>query len=251
MHIHPPKPLHGWKEFLNEIFVIVVGVLIALGLEQVVEWAHWKHKVAEGEELLASEAVRNIGTSAEFYAVAPCIDAQVEAIRRNLAEGASRKALPRNDLRVERTVVVTPQRATYTAIWQGLGSDGTLNHMASERYNAWSSLFEAAGKQGQVGLAAFDLSQEFDVLAEPVVIDPAASFSLLARVDKYQQMMAMLHRAGMRNFQYYRNLGLELPEKRIDDFLAQSRTIQFCKTHGLPVDDWRGAISEKLNPMSL
>jgi len=92
MHIHPPKPLHGWKEFLNEIFVIVIGVLIALGFEQVVEWAHWKHKVAEGEELLASEAVRNIGTSAEFYAVAPCIDAQVEAIRRNLAEGANRNA---------------------------------------------------------------------------------------------------------------------------------------------------------------
>jgi len=91
--------------------------------------------------------------------------------------------------------------------------------MASERYNAWSSLFEAAGKQGQVGLAAFDLSQEFDVLAEPVVIDPAASFSLLARADKYQQMMAMLHRAGMRNFQYYRNLGLELPENGSTIFL--------------------------------
>jgi len=41
MHIHLPKPLHGWKEFTNEIFVIVVGVLIALGFEQVVEELHW------------------------------------------------------------------------------------------------------------------------------------------------------------------------------------------------------------------
>jgi hypothetical protein len=34
MHIHKPKPLHGIREFLSEIGVIVVGVLIALGLEQ-------------------------------------------------------------------------------------------------------------------------------------------------------------------------------------------------------------------------
>lgn len=251
MHIHPPKPLHGWKEFLNEIFVIVVGILIALGLEQVVEWAHWKHKVAEGEELLASEALRSIGNSAEYYAVTPCIDAQVEAIRRNLAAGARRKPMLRNDLRVEHAIIVTPQRAAYTAIWQGLSNDGTLNHMASERYNAWSSLFESVRRQGQVGLAAFELSQEFDVLAEPVTVDPETSLSLLARADKYQQMMSQVRRVAVRNFTYYRNLGLEFPEKRIDDFLAQSRTLQFCKAHGLPVDDWRGAISEKLNPLSL
>jgi hypothetical protein len=33
MHIHKPKPLHGVREFLSEIGVIVVGVLIALGLD--------------------------------------------------------------------------------------------------------------------------------------------------------------------------------------------------------------------------
>ncbi len=39
-HVHVPKPLHGWKAFCNEIAVIVIGVLIALALEALVEWAH-------------------------------------------------------------------------------------------------------------------------------------------------------------------------------------------------------------------
>ena len=40
MHIHLPKPLHGWREFVGEVGIIVVGVLIALGAEQVVETIH-------------------------------------------------------------------------------------------------------------------------------------------------------------------------------------------------------------------
>ncbi|WP_421853757.1 hypothetical protein [Novosphingobium sp.] len=60
MHIHPPKPLHGWKEFLNEIFVIVIGVLIALGFEQVVEQWHWHHEIADARETLRTEVARDL-----------------------------------------------------------------------------------------------------------------------------------------------------------------------------------------------
>ena len=38
MHIHHlPKPLHGWRAFLGEVGIIVLGVLIALGAESAVE----------------------------------------------------------------------------------------------------------------------------------------------------------------------------------------------------------------------
>lgn len=34
-HFHIPRPLHGWREFVGEVGIIVLGVLIALGFEQV------------------------------------------------------------------------------------------------------------------------------------------------------------------------------------------------------------------------
>jgi len=37
MHFHLPKPLHGWREFVGEVGIIVVGVLIALSAEQLVQ----------------------------------------------------------------------------------------------------------------------------------------------------------------------------------------------------------------------
>ncbi len=39
MHLHLPKPLHGWREFLGEVGIIVIGVPLALGAEKVVEFA--------------------------------------------------------------------------------------------------------------------------------------------------------------------------------------------------------------------
>ena len=34
MHFRLPKPLHGWREFVGEVAIIVLGVLIALAAEQ-------------------------------------------------------------------------------------------------------------------------------------------------------------------------------------------------------------------------
>ena len=32
-----PKPIHGWRMFAGEVGIIVIGVLIALGAQQVME----------------------------------------------------------------------------------------------------------------------------------------------------------------------------------------------------------------------
>ena len=55
MHFHLPKPLHGWREFLGEVGIIVIGVLIALGAEQVVESIHWRESVSQMRQAMRSE----------------------------------------------------------------------------------------------------------------------------------------------------------------------------------------------------
>jgi len=55
MDIHKPKPWHGVREFLKEFGVIVLGVLVALGAEQTVEWLHRQGEVREAREALRAE----------------------------------------------------------------------------------------------------------------------------------------------------------------------------------------------------
>lgn len=83
MHFHLPKPLHGWREFAGEVGIIVLGVLIALGAEQLVEAIRWRAAMSGERQALYSEARENIGSVRWREHLQPCIDrrlAEVDAI---------------------------------------------------------------------------------------------------------------------------------------------------------------------------
>lgn len=62
MHIHLPKPLHGWRELLGEVGIIAVGILLALGAEELLQARHWRNQVDEFREAVATEIGFNLGT---------------------------------------------------------------------------------------------------------------------------------------------------------------------------------------------
>jgi hypothetical protein len=59
MDIHKPRPWRGWREFLREYAIIVVGVLTALGGEQGVQWLHQRADLSEARAALRIELARN------------------------------------------------------------------------------------------------------------------------------------------------------------------------------------------------
>jgi hypothetical protein len=51
LDVHAPhESVHTWKDFFIHIATIVIGLLIAIGLEQTVEFFHHRHQVAEARE---------------------------------------------------------------------------------------------------------------------------------------------------------------------------------------------------------
>lgn len=60
MDIHKVKPVHGWREFFGEIGIIVLGVLIALLAEGVVQKLHWREQIAAGREALKGDDFTSI-----------------------------------------------------------------------------------------------------------------------------------------------------------------------------------------------
>lgn len=56
MDIHPPLgPVHTVKDFFVHLSMIVIGILIAVSLEQFVEWRHHAKLVAEAHENITNE----------------------------------------------------------------------------------------------------------------------------------------------------------------------------------------------------
>ena len=82
MHFHLPKPLHGWREFAGEVGIIVIGVLIALGAEQVVEDWHWHQKVDVVRQSLTGELANDRARWESNMSYVPCARREIAALDR-------------------------------------------------------------------------------------------------------------------------------------------------------------------------
>ena len=61
LDVHAPhEAVHTWRSFFIHIATIVIGLLIAIGLEQTVEFFHHRHQVAEAREQLETELRINV-----------------------------------------------------------------------------------------------------------------------------------------------------------------------------------------------
>jgi hypothetical protein len=80
MHIHKPKAPHGLREFAAEIGVIVVGILIALGLEQGLETLHQRHAAEEAREGIRAELALDIGQMVVRSRSDDCVKARLSDI---------------------------------------------------------------------------------------------------------------------------------------------------------------------------
>ncbi len=81
MHFHLPKPLHGWREFAGEVGIIVLGVLIALGAEQVIEDVRWHQKVNRTEHELNQELHDDELSAYSWLTVHRCLEGELNSAK--------------------------------------------------------------------------------------------------------------------------------------------------------------------------
>jgi len=94
VEFHKPKPVHNWHELLTEIGVVVIGVCIALAAEQTVEWLHWRAKVQEAREVIATETAQNIAGAILRIRTVQCGERRLDALARILDQAAHSGSLP-------------------------------------------------------------------------------------------------------------------------------------------------------------
>ena len=59
LDIHPAHhAANSWKEFFVHIATIVIGLLVAVGLEQTVEYFHHRHLASEARASIQRELIR-------------------------------------------------------------------------------------------------------------------------------------------------------------------------------------------------
>jgi hypothetical protein len=94
MDIHKPHAAKTWREFFVELGTIVVGILIALGLEQSVEMVREHGLAHEAEQAIAAGMQEDLDRVGYRLAQQPCIDRRLDEFARLLADWKDGKAPP-------------------------------------------------------------------------------------------------------------------------------------------------------------
>jgi hypothetical protein len=132
MDIHKPKPWHGWREFLKEYAIIVVGVLTALAAEQGVEAIRHREDAAEARDAIRAEVVADITRIQQRAYAEGCIEARLDEIER-IVDGAA----PDGRIRSPSWIGRPPRYAVESARWDAASQSGRVSLLPP----AWQSKF--------------------------------------------------------------------------------------------------------------
>ena len=200
--IHKIKPVHGWREFVGEVGIIVLGVLIALSAEAALERWHWHEQIAQSREAMNEEIFQSGMNAVERLAVAPCLQARLFDLSDRLQDSETRwkgspmyrGPQPKGDDRqlVVRPAYSPPSRGYLTDAWKNALSSGSFNHFSNDEANNLSMLFfsmtELDRYQEEEALAATRLSPlSYD--RQLTDRDRSDALANIAEVDRAMSLM--------------------------------------------------------------
>lgn len=168
-HFHVPKPLHGWREFVGEVGIIVLGVLIALSAEQLVEMLHWHNQVRHGRTDLSESYTTLRAQMRERQLISPCLNRRFAQIAAILDQASADGRLPPvGDLGQPRMRTISEPvwpALVSTAVAMHFPRDETVQYDAVQAYlglwkadeererEAWTRLYSIVGPGRPIGQA--------------------------------------------------------------------------------------------------
>jgi len=175
MQFHQLKPLRGWREFSGEVGIIVLGVLIALGAQQVVQGMQEREDIAQLRSAFRAELADDRARWEDMRASDPCTLQRLDAIDRWAATAPAQARLVRpfrlmlwnmhssawDIAKASPAAARIPldERLTYAELYAAI--DNWREYFAEERVNAitLSALLESADQPESRRQIAFHVAK--------------------------------------------------------------------------------------------
>jgi len=136
MHVHLPKPMHGWRAFAGEVGIIVLGVLIALAADALIERSNWRQKVRLADTNMRVEIERNRTNAAQYTILQPCADRVLDRMTADLVAGNTADLQKLH--KIGEPFVTEPWTAT---AWEAAVAGQIGEHMDASRFLNYAEAF--------------------------------------------------------------------------------------------------------------
>jgi hypothetical protein len=200
--------------------IIVVGVLIALAAEQVVESWHWRAQAAEARAALRAEiGSDNLPQAYNRLAIAPCLTAKLDRLDAALAAHVDRRQF----IALAQTYR-PPNRGWDDEVWKAVMATGVLSHGGPGELISWSRPYWIIVRMGAANQAESDEAMEVAAMsAAGGAITPAEldrTGVALHRLREREERMEISSRVLI---QEARESGVVMTESEQRQVLAQLR----------------------------
>ena len=130
------KPPNGWRSIGWELLIVTLGVLIALGAQQMAESANWRGEVAGFRDSLRDEIEINLGSYPYRAKQKTCIKNRLDELQRWLDSRRSGRPL-----QLTGTIGVPASRLNRTSVWASR-DPGTFAHMPRVEKQEYAYLYD-------------------------------------------------------------------------------------------------------------
>jgi hypothetical protein len=218
MEVHRPKPVHHWREFLKEVGIIVLGVLIALGAEQSVEWLNWRAKADQAEIHLRRDAASILFDMLERLEIQKCQDGRLTLIRdRLLASGPVWSGMTPfyTSGPPAGSTYAHPMRPWPRTSWLNAVASTAAMHLPDAKLDDYSAIFGAAEREANDQATEHEASSELNVLGSSFTLSPDQKVTFLRIIEAERARNRVMAYEARNTLSYFEGLGMDLEQARI------------------------------------
>lgn len=222
MHVHLPKPLHGWREFLGEVGIIVIGVLIALGAEQVLRTMESHRRAAEAQERIRDELTNVMDLDVERLAIQPCLQSRLRGLTQGLVSRRndwSELVLPtqRPFQSTMSEVYHSPSRNYVEDAYREALAQGDLNSIEPKQRAGLAGIYKQVDHLQQLNDAEHDLATELAPLQFNRPLSDSDRLTMLATIARLDWTNALMELISHQTIDEFHKLGYQMTPKEISD----------------------------------
>lgn len=218
------SPPHGWRSVAWELGIVTLGVLIALGAQQLVERSSSKARAIGAQLRIKNEIDFIQSNEVERVAIRTCLTDRL----RDLANGLVNRRVHWIPLRGVQTLGSTepalgsmyrvPSRVWVTDAYDEALAQGDLKNLSLDQRAGLVPLYAQIKYMSELNVEEQRLTTEL----APLQFDPALSdaeknslIAIIARLDQINRLIVLISR---QTFDKYRNLGYIDPPEAIAQF---------------------------------
>lgn len=218
MEIHRPKPVPHWREFLKEIGIIVLGVLIALGAEQTAEWFHWRYEANQAEDHLRQDSQSILFGMLERLEIQKCQDRRLMLMRdRLLASGSSWSGMAPfyTSGPPAGSTYAHPMRTWPTTSWSNAVTSTAATHLPDERLSHYAEIFAAAEREANDQAREHEDSSELNVLGMPLILTADQKVTFLRLIEAERARNRVMAYEARNTLPHFEVLGMDIAKARL------------------------------------